>query len=259
MIVLLEKRETPSAYWENSPDPQKNALWDFFESATYSTTIFDNKTQYPRLENHTFTYDTAPGVRYYGYRYYSPELGRWLNRDPIEEKGGISVYEFVRNNPSDILDFLGLDLIRNCEWEVEAGDSLYSIWQNLRNVHGYTLSWEEFLSRVGIPDPNTIYPGQVIDFCYTPSPPEPPPDPEPETPSCGQCSELRITKDTTEYVYYQSPGGNTVGPGPGVSPIWTVNPGLTSPRLFFTNYQEKACFSVDCTQINTTATTNLVD
>jgi hypothetical protein len=23
MIVLLEKRETPSAYWENSPDPQK--------------------------------------------------------------------------------------------------------------------------------------------------------------------------------------------------------------------------------------------
>jgi RHS repeat-associated protein len=26
---------------------------------------------------------------YYGYRYYSPELGRWVNRDPIREEGSI--------------------------------------------------------------------------------------------------------------------------------------------------------------------------
>ena len=28
------------------------------------------------------------GLGYWGYRYYSPRLGRWLNRDPIGEKGG---------------------------------------------------------------------------------------------------------------------------------------------------------------------------
>lgn len=26
---------------------------------------------------------------YYGYRYYDPQQGRWLNRDPIREAGGI--------------------------------------------------------------------------------------------------------------------------------------------------------------------------
>jgi len=29
------------------------------------------------------------GLLYYGYRYYDPETGRWLNRDPIEERAGL--------------------------------------------------------------------------------------------------------------------------------------------------------------------------
>ena len=32
-----------------------------------------------------------------GYRYYSPELGRWVNRDPIGEEGGDHLYAFSRN------------------------------------------------------------------------------------------------------------------------------------------------------------------
>jgi RHS repeat-associated protein len=31
--------------------------------------------------------DTETDLNYYGFRYYSPELGRWLNRDPIREGG----------------------------------------------------------------------------------------------------------------------------------------------------------------------------
>jgi len=31
--------------------------------------------------------DTETGLYYYGLRYYHPELGRWVNRDPIEEEG----------------------------------------------------------------------------------------------------------------------------------------------------------------------------
>ncbi len=34
-------------------------------------------------------YDSETGLYYYGRRYYSPDLGRWLTRDPIEEEGNM--------------------------------------------------------------------------------------------------------------------------------------------------------------------------
>jgi RHS repeat-associated protein len=43
-----------------------------------------------------------------GHRFYSAEISRWLNRDPIGEAGGLSVYVFVGNNPSDHFDLIGL-------------------------------------------------------------------------------------------------------------------------------------------------------
>jgi RHS repeat-associated protein len=46
---------------------------------------------------------------YYGYRFYSPDLQRWLNRDPIEEEGGVNIYEFTANNPLNLFDPFGLD------------------------------------------------------------------------------------------------------------------------------------------------------
>jgi uncharacterized protein RhaS with RHS repeats len=48
------------------------------------------------------------GVTYYAYRYYDPVTGRWLSRDPIEEEGGLNLYGFVSNNPSNKYDVLGL-------------------------------------------------------------------------------------------------------------------------------------------------------
>jgi hypothetical protein len=41
---------------------------------------------------------------YYGYRFYDPGLQRWVNRDPIEEAGGIDLYIYVDNSPIDQLD-----------------------------------------------------------------------------------------------------------------------------------------------------------
>ena len=34
-----------------------------------------------------------------GHRSYNPDAGRWLNRDPIEERGGLNVYAMTGNNP----------------------------------------------------------------------------------------------------------------------------------------------------------------
>ncbi len=47
-------------------------------------------------------------VCYYGYRHYVPEQGRWINRDPIAETGGSSLYGNVENNPMNTVDSLGL-------------------------------------------------------------------------------------------------------------------------------------------------------
>ena len=43
-------------------------------------------------------YDAETGLYYYGYRFYHPALMRWLNRDPIEEDGGLNLYGFCGNN-----------------------------------------------------------------------------------------------------------------------------------------------------------------
>jgi RHS repeat-associated protein len=42
------------------------------------------------------------------YRPYNPETGRWPSRDPIEEKGGMNLYEIVRNDTVNKIDYLGL-------------------------------------------------------------------------------------------------------------------------------------------------------
>ena len=44
---------------------------------------------------------------YYGFRYYNPETGRWLSRDPIAEEGGLNLYGFVWNDPIMFFDVLG--------------------------------------------------------------------------------------------------------------------------------------------------------
>ncbi|MDF3129551.1 RHS repeat-associated core domain-containing protein [Kiritimatiellaeota bacterium B1221] len=47
------------------------------------------------------------GLQDYGFRYYDPETGRWPNRDPMGEWGGLNVYGFVLNSPIDSWDYLG--------------------------------------------------------------------------------------------------------------------------------------------------------
>lgn len=45
---------------------------------------------------------------YYGFRYYDSETGRWPNRDPIEENGGVNLYAMLENDTVNQADFLGL-------------------------------------------------------------------------------------------------------------------------------------------------------
>ena len=42
-----------------------------------------------------------------GHRYYSPEVGRWLSRDPIGERGGANLYVHTANSSVNLVDLLG--------------------------------------------------------------------------------------------------------------------------------------------------------
>ena len=44
---------------------------------------------------------------YWGRRYFSARLGRWLSRDPIEDRLSRSLLEYARSSPTMIVDILG--------------------------------------------------------------------------------------------------------------------------------------------------------
>jgi len=41
-------------------------------------------------------------------RYYNPSTGRWLNTDPIRFKGGLNIYAYAYNSPTNYIDPVGL-------------------------------------------------------------------------------------------------------------------------------------------------------
>lgn len=53
-------------------------------------------------------YKDEGGLLYYGFRYYSPDRGRWLSRDPMGEAGGLNLAGFLNNAPIFRVDLLGL-------------------------------------------------------------------------------------------------------------------------------------------------------
>ena len=52
--------------------------------------------------------DTETGLLYYGYRYYNPETGSWLSREPLGESESANLYTFIGNDGLNYFDILGL-------------------------------------------------------------------------------------------------------------------------------------------------------
>lgn len=52
-------------------------------------------------------YHTPSTLHLAPFRAYDAKLGRWINRDPIEEEGGVNLYGYVENNPISLVDELG--------------------------------------------------------------------------------------------------------------------------------------------------------
>ncbi|MBN1489015.1 MAG: RHS repeat-associated core domain-containing protein [Phycisphaerae bacterium] len=91
--VIAADGQTLAAHYEY--DPYGNLI---ASSGTYADT---NPIRFS-----TKWFDVETSLYYYGYRYLWRD--RWLNRDPIEEDGGLNLYAFVENCPLRGIDPLGL-------------------------------------------------------------------------------------------------------------------------------------------------------
>jgi len=78
---------------------------------------------------------SALGLVYYGHRYYSPTLGRFICRDPKEEDGGRNLYAFLSNQTPNRWDYLGLS------WDSDNGDS-YLDQLDRANMGDQGSAWE---------------------------------------------------------------------------------------------------------------------
>ncbi len=72
--------------------------YDPFGNTAVSGEASDNPFQYTGREN------DGTGLYYYRARYYSPELQRFISEDPIGLLGGINLYSYVFNSPTNLVD-----------------------------------------------------------------------------------------------------------------------------------------------------------
>lgn len=97
-----------------APDSPRDAS----SETTPSSTTPDEPPEIPSLQSppdpyhwnllfHGEFYDPDTLWSNYGYRYYSPAIGRWLSRDPAGEVDGSNLFSFAHNSPMVEIDYLG--------------------------------------------------------------------------------------------------------------------------------------------------------
>jgi|GEM_PF-683626 len=82
--------------------------------------------------------NVATGLYYSGFRFYSPNLQRWPNRDPIGERGGKNLFGMVENQPVNRSDLLGLAPCGNCGPDVTA-----ALDRTLTNITMVWNGWDD--------------------------------------------------------------------------------------------------------------------
>ncbi|MBK8270766.1 MAG: hypothetical protein IPK83_21660 [Planctomycetes bacterium] len=82
------------------------------------------------------------GLYYYGYRYYSPRLGRWVTRDPIGERGGQNLYAFLKNKTPNSIDGLGNVVVLIHGVNADENNSHQPVWYPQAKA-GLRAAWRE--------------------------------------------------------------------------------------------------------------------
>jgi RHS repeat-associated protein len=103
--------------------------------ATFEYTPYGDELSVSGLKiNRGFTghvYEPQTGMYFAPYRFYSPEESRWLSRDPLGMVDGPNVYAYVRDNPIDNIDALGLHILY---WPNHPADPYYKWPKPIQNI-----------------------------------------------------------------------------------------------------------------------------
>ena len=100
-VVFYQRARGVAAHYEYAP---YGAL-----TATTSNTAFTT-FNVAEVNSYRFSSEYAEdvlGLMYYNFRFYDSELCNWLNRDLLDENGGINLYLFCANNSICCVDILG--------------------------------------------------------------------------------------------------------------------------------------------------------
>jgi len=90
-------------------DPFGNLLASYGDLADANTRRFSSKE-----------FHGKSGLYYYGFRWYDPNLQRWINADPIGLAGGRNKHAFVENDPVNTVDAYGLSPMSGSEAYIAA-------------------------------------------------------------------------------------------------------------------------------------------
>jgi RHS repeat-associated protein len=120
--------------------------------ATQRYDAFGNIIQQTGTPPSNYGFSTKPqekvtGLLYYGLRYYEPITGRWPNRDPIGEDGGMNMYGFVSNDGVGKWDYLGNIIISD-----EGEEYRKKVKESLEKITGAKLKWEPHTTKTECKD-----------------------------------------------------------------------------------------------------------
>ena len=113
--LLSELRSGTASYFEQDTLSSVTSLsnpagalantytFDSFGNVTASTGTLTNPFQYTGRDN-----DSETGLYYYRARYFDPRVGRFISEDPLGVRDHLNMYAYVRNNPVNFDDPLGL-------------------------------------------------------------------------------------------------------------------------------------------------------
>jgi len=99
------------------------------------------------------------------YRAYDADMGRWLNRDPLSEAGGLNLYDYVGNSPINAVDLYGThDAVATTIETSKIGSEAMTLstvgtWTIGNNASLYTSGWggNQYVTTMAIKEGTEVF------------------------------------------------------------------------------------------------------